>query len=180
MQEVRKFSAKNGEEITLRPAAPDDSSAIMSTVRSISPERSYVLMEQYGKDEKSAREYILGMDRQNNLLLVAIANNAVIGCLAALQADYGRRPRSAHILNVGLHLIEAYRGLGIGTGLLDYAIGWAREHGFKKLTACIFTKNKRSLHVFSKAGFKEECIRQKQIRIGHEYIDEVCMGMLVE
>lgn len=55
MQEVQTFLAKNGEEITLRPAAPENSSGIIETLRSTSLERSYVLMEQYGKDPESER-----------------------------------------------------------------------------------------------------------------------------
>jgi RimJ/RimL family protein N-acetyltransferase len=59
-------------------------------------------------------------------------------------------------------------------------VDWAQEHGFKKLSADIFTYNQRSLHLFSKAGFSEECVRRKQVRIGREYIDEVCMAKLLD
>jgi RimJ/RimL family protein N-acetyltransferase len=103
----------------------------------------------------------------------------VVGCLAALQADGGRRPETAHILYVGLHLREAFRGLGIGTHLLDYAIDWALEKGFKKLEANIFTTNKYSLGMFTKAGFVEEGVRKNRIQVGRELIDEVLMGKIL-
>lgn len=180
MQEVLKFIAKNGEEILLRPAEPEDSGEIISTLRSASPERSYVLMEQYGKDIPSEANFIREIDRKKNLLLVAVAGDIVVGSLAALQAEGGQRPEFAHILNIGLHLKEAYRGSGIGSRMLQYAIEWAEERGFKKLTASIFTTNKRSLNLFNKSGFSEECIRRKQVRIGREYIDEVCMMKFLE
>ncbi len=175
MQEIQKFLAKNGEEITLRSAVTEDFKELRNTVRSTSPERSYVLMELYGKDTEKDKKYISEIDQQHNLLLVAIAKGIVVGCLAALQADSGSRLETAHILNVGIHIKEPYRGIGIGSKMLQYTIEWSREHKFKKLVADIFTTNKRSLHVFSKAGFKEECIRERQIRIGREYIDEICM-----
>ncbi|GBD98557.1 putative phosphinothricin acetyltransferase YwnH [bacterium BMS3Abin07] len=175
MQEIRKFLDKDGNEITLRPAEPEDFAGIIRTVRSTSLERSYVLMELYAKNAESEKQYISGIDRQNNLLLAAITNGSVIGCLAAIRADSGKRPQTAHILDIGIHILENYRGLGIGSRMLEYTIDWAQERGFKKLAACIFTTNKRSLHLFRKAGFTEECISQKHIRIGHEYIDEMCM-----
>lgn len=180
MQEIQKFLAKNGEEITLRPAVPEDAEEILIAVRTTSPERSYVMMEQYGKDKESEIKYISELDRQNNLLLVVSANNSIVGSLAALQADSGYSPQTAHILNVGLHIIEKYRGLGIGTQMLKYSIEWARDHAFKKMTASIFTTNKRSLHLFRKVDFTEECIRRNQIRIGREYIDEICMSLFLE
>ncbi len=179
MEEVKKFRAKNGEEITIRSAEPEDSCEIIDTIRSNAVERSYVLMEQYGKSTASERAYISGLDRSKNLLVVAAAGVEVIGCLAALQADDGKRAETAHIAHVGLHLKEAYRGIGIGAHMLSYAVEWAQQAGFRKLEASIFTTNKLSLRVFGKAGFTEEGVRHKRIRIGSEYIDEVLMGKVL-
>ena len=180
MQEVQDFFAGNSEEITIRPAEPDDSCEIIDTIRSKALERSYVLMEHYGRDSFSERRYIMELNRQKNLLIVAAAGDEVIGCLGALQADAGQREQTAHILHVGLHLKETYRGLGIGSKMLAYATEWAREKGFKKLESSIFTTNRRSLDLFIKAGFTEEGIRQQSIRLGKEYIDEVLMGKVLE
>ena len=179
MEETRTYKAENGEMITLRPGIPDDAAEILNTVSSTSLERSYILMEHFGKDQESKKNYITTMDRDHNLLLVAVAGSMVIGSLAALQADRGERPQTAHVLNVGLHLKQQYRGIGIGSEMLRYMIEWAREHGFKKLVARIFTINKRSLHLFTHAGFTEEGVRKKQIRIGTDFIDEISMGMLL-
>jgi RimJ/RimL family protein N-acetyltransferase len=179
METIRTFAAKNGTTITIRPAEQDDSCAILDTVRSNANERSYVLMEQYGKDSASEREYIGSLDGARNLLIVAAAGNDVIGCLAALQEDSGIRIETAHILHIGLHLKERFRGLGIGANLLDYSIEWARETGFKKLEANIFTTNQRSLGMFKKAGFVEEGVRQNRIRMGSDFISEVLMGKVL-
>lgn len=180
MEELRTFRAKNGQEISLRPAEPEDSCEIIDTIRSNAQERSFVLMEQYGKSVAGERTYIAGLDRSRNLLLIAAAGPEVVGCLAALQAHEGRREETAHILNVGLHLKETHRGIGIGSQMLGYVIDWARQRGFTKLEASIFTTNKSSLRLFSNAGFAEEGIRHKRIRIGREYIDEVLMGKVLE
>lgn len=179
METVKRSIAKNGLEITIRPAEPDDSCQIIDTVRSNAIERSYVLMEQYGKDTASEREYIGALDRNKNLLIVAETGREVIGCLAGLQADAGMRPETRHILHIGLHLREAFRGLGIGSNMLDYSIEWASEMGFKKLEANIFTTNKRSLGMFKKAGFLEEGVRQNRIRMGKDFINEVLMGKVL-
>lgn len=179
MEQVKIFKAKNGHEVTLRPAEIDDSCEIIDTVRSSALERSYVLMEHYGKNSESEKEYISGLDRGNNLLMVAVAEADVVGCLAALQADAGRWESTAHILHLGLHLREAYRGLGIGSEMLAYAEAWALQRGFKKLEASIFTGNKRSLHLFNRAGFTQEGIRKVRVRVGNDYLDEVLLGKIL-
>jgi L-amino acid N-acyltransferase YncA len=175
----RKFTAKNGLEVTIRPAQTGDSCSIIDTVRSNAMERSYVLMEHYGKDVEAEREYIGSLDNARNLLIVAATGDEVVGCLAALQADAGKRQETSHILHVGLHLREAFRGFGIGAQLLAYAIAWASEKGFKKLEANIFTTNKRSLTMFTKAGFAEEGVRKNRIQVGRDFIDEVLMAKML-
>jgi L-amino acid N-acyltransferase YncA len=180
MQKEKKFTAKNGIEIVIRPANPDDSCAILNTVRSNAMERSYVLMEQYGKNIDAEKEYISGLDPKSNLLIVAATRDNLVGCLAALQADAGMRPETRHIAHIGLHLSEPFRGLGIGQKLLEYSIEWAIEAGFKKLEANIFTTNRRSLHLFSKAGFAEEGVRKNSIRIGANFVNEVLMGKMLQ
>ncbi|MHB8171545.1 MAG: GNAT family N-acetyltransferase [Thermincolia bacterium] len=180
MQEKQIVTANNGVEIILRLAVPEDAREIINTVSSVSLERSYVLMEKYGKDEETEKKYIIEMNRQHNLLLVAVADGVVVGSLAALQDNGGQDPKTAHILNVGLHLIKTYRGLGVGTKMLQYAIDWAGEKGFGKLEANIFTVNNRSLKLFSHAGFVEEGTRRKQYRIGREFIDEVIMAKFLD
>ena len=179
METDRKFTAKGGLEVIIRPAQANDSCAIIDTVRSNANERSYVLMEHYGKDVEAERKYIGGLDTAKNLLIVAEAGDEVVGCLAALQSDGGRRPETTHLLHVGLHLREAFRGLGIGSHMLDYAVSWARDKGFKKLEANIFTTNKLSLGMFTKAGFAEEGVRKNRIQVGRELINEVLMGKLL-
>lgn len=173
METIRKFSARNGLEITLRPASPDDSTGIIKTLKSPAQERSYVLTEHVGKSEQSERTYLTSLNTDKNLLLVATESGAVIGVLAALQADEGRRTESLHAAHIGLHIMDGYRGLGIGTQMLDYAVEWAGEHGFKMLDACIFTANMVSLNVFEKAGFTEECGKTRTVRLGRECIAEV-------
>ena len=179
MDTQRKFTAKGGLEVTIRPAQAEDSCGIIDTVRSNAMERSYVLMEHYGKDVESEREYIKTLDSAKDLLIVAETGDEVVGCLAALQADGGKRPETTHLLHLGLHLREEYRGIGIGTHLLDYAVTWAIEKGFKKLEANIFTTNKHSLGMFTKAGFVEEGVRQNRIQVGRDLINEVLMGKIL-
>lgn len=179
MEQVRTFTASDGMEITIRPARGGDSCGILGTVRSNSIERSYILMEQYGKSAEAEAAYIDGLDRTKNLLAVATAGGEVVGCLAALQADRGTRPETEHILHVGLHLREPFRGRGIGSAMLAYAVDWAADAGYRKLEASIFTANQRSLHLFTKAGFTREGVRQNRIRVGAEFIDEVLMGRVL-
>lgn len=175
MREIRKITCSNGEKITLRPALADDAQALIDAVRSTAEERSYVLMEAYGKDTESQKKYIEQFDRSRNLLLVAVSGTTVIGSLAGLETQRFQGVEEVRSLSLGIHIVRECRGRGVGAALLRYAIQWAKEHGYKRLEADIFTTNKRSLNLFSKSGFREESCKVRKIRVGNQQIHEVIL-----
>ena len=174
MREVLTYRLSDATKITLRPARPDDAAAIIAAVRSSSQERSYVLMEVYGKDAASQRAYIERLDREHNLFLVATVNEQIVGILALLDFLLCSTPEPA--LSVGVHIVRDWRGRGIGSSMLRYAMRWAKEHDYPRLEADIFTTNERSLHLFEKAGFREDTCRRRSVRVGVQQINEIILA----
>ncbi|HMK61005.1 MAG TPA: GNAT family N-acetyltransferase [Dissulfurispiraceae bacterium] len=175
MEAIRKITAKNGRQIVLRPANPGDSDGIIKTLKSPSPERSYILAEQVGNRPDAEKRFVESLNTEKNLLLVAAEDQHIIGVLAVVQANEGKRHETSDNAHIGLHISEGHRGLGIGSGMLAYATEWAAERGFMMLDACIFTTNMVSLNIFKKAGFSEENRKLRKIRFGNECIAEVCV-----
>jgi len=69
---------------------------------------------------------------RKNLLLVAIAGCTVVARFRAsrwMREKVSKQP----YLSIGLHIIPEYRGQGIGSRMLNFAINWAKQRGFKKL-----------------------------------------------
>jgi len=174
MREVLTYQLPDTTKVTLRPARPEDAAAIISAVRSSSQERSYVLMEIYGKDAAAQRAYIEKLDREHNLFLVATVNDQIIGILALLDRLVCSTPAPA--LAVGVHLVRDWRGRGIGSAMLRYGMRWAKEHGYRRLEADIFTTNKRSFHLFKKAGFQEDTCRRRSVQVGVQQINEAILA----
>lgn len=173
MREVLTYRLSDATKVTLRPATADDAAAIIAAVRSGADERSYVLMEVYGKDAASQRAYIEQLDREHNLFLVATVAGTVVGIVALLDAC--RFCASEPCLAAGVHLVREWRGRGIGSAMLRYALRWAAAHGYRRVEADIFTANKRSLHLFRKAGFREEPRRGHTVQVGAQQINEVVL-----
>lgn len=173
MGHMRVIYTHKGEEITLRPAVPEDAREIIETVCSVALERSYVLMEKYRKCAEAERHHINCLNREQNLLLVAQANNQVVGSLAALSPDDVGPSLPEGKLKVGLHLRQEYRGQKIGAYMLEYALEWAKARGFTQMEANIFTTNRRSLRLFDQAGFEEVPAKRRSCRIGCKHIEEV-------
>jgi RimJ/RimL family protein N-acetyltransferase len=173
MREVLTYRLPDATRVTLRPATPDDAVAIIAAVRSRSEERSYVLMDIYGKDAAAERAYLERLDRDRNLFLVATVDGAVVGILALL--DMPLCSGAEGTLAAGVHLVREWRGRGIGSTMLRYAVRWAAAHGCARIAADIFTANERSLHLFRKAGFREEPCRRRSVQVGARAISEVIL-----
>lgn len=173
MREVLTYRLSDSTKVTLRPARPDDAAAIIAAVRSSSEERSYVLMEIYGMDAAAQRKFLEERDPAHNLTLVATVDGAVIGLLALL--DSCRFCATEPCLAAGIHLVRDWRGRGIGSALLRYGLRWAKEHGYRRIEADIFTANNRSLRLFEKAGFREEASRSRRVQVGAQQINEVIL-----
>jgi len=173
MREVLTYSLSDATKVTLRPATPADAAGIIAAVRSKADERSYVLMEVYGKDVATQREYIERLDCAHNLLLVATVDGAIVGSLALLDTFLcvGNEPTLA----AGCHVVREWRGRGIGSAMLRYAVRWAAEREYHRIETDIFTSNERSLHLFRKAGFREGPCKRRTVQVGTAQIAEVIL-----
>jgi RimJ/RimL family protein N-acetyltransferase len=131
-------------------------------------------MEIYGKDAATQRAYIEKLDREHNLFLVATVSEQVVGILALIDTLLCGAAEPS--LAVGVHLVRDWRGRGIGSAMLRYGMRWAKEHGYQRLEADIFTTNKRSVHLFDKAGFREETCRRRSVQVWAHQINEVILA----
>lgn len=174
MREILTYRLPDATKVTLRPARPDDAPGIIAAVRSTAEERSYVLMEVYGRDADAQRAYLEQLDTEHNLFLVAVVDGQVVGILGLLDTLICSSPLPS--LAVGVHLLRQWRGRGIGSAMLRYALRWAAAHDYHRVEADIFTTNKRSVHLFGKAGFHEQqnC-RRHSVQVGAQQINEVVL-----
>lgn len=179
MDSMWKFICKNGQEVILRPAVPEDAQQLLDTINSVAKERSYILADKFGKSALEERDFITKMDTAKHLLLVAEVEGKVVGGLGVNPVAPGRDLRDTQVSEIGLHLLSWYREHGLGSKMLEYAIEWAREKGYRKVSARIFTSNKRSLNLFRKYGFLQESKSRKQFRLGSETIEEVVVGKML-
>ena len=98
----------------------------------------------------------------------------IVGILALLDTLLCSTPMPA--LSVGVHVVRDWRSHGIGSAMLRYAVRWAKEHDYRRLETDIFTTNERSLHLFNKAGFREDACRRRSIQVGARQINEIILA----
>jgi ribosomal protein S18 acetylase RimI-like enzyme len=97
---------------------------------------------------------------ENGLNLVAVAEDRVLGHVAAVPVD-DENPE----LVVFVH--PEMRGRGVGTELLKQVVAYADERGAESLRLTVASGNRRAIHVYDNLGFDvaERLERELEMRL---------------
>jgi RimJ/RimL family protein N-acetyltransferase len=103
--------------------------------------------------------------------MVAVASDRVIGLIHVEVSRHG-------FGEFGMLVDQEWRGRGVGSALIQAAIGWARDHGLHKLSLEVFAHNTAAIALYRKCGFVEEGHRVKHYRRANgELWDSLVMGL---
>ncbi|MEJ7846256.1 MAG: GNAT family N-acetyltransferase [Acidimicrobiales bacterium] len=113
-------------------------------------------------------------DDPTAVLVVAEKADVVVG---SITAEHGRSGR----VELGMAILDGYRGRGIGTALLSWVVDWARTCGAHKVTLELWPDNDRALGLYRKLGFEVEGrYRRHWRRRDGSLWDAVGMGLVLD
>lgn len=69
-----------------------------------------------------------------------------------------RRVKHNGFLTIGL--IPQYRGLGLGSQLMEQALLWSKQQGLKRIELSVFANNTKAINLYRKYGFLLEGLRK--------------------
>jgi len=103
--------------------------------------------------------------------VVAVAGGQVVGMIHVEVS----RPGFGEF---GMLVDRDWRGRGVGSALVQAAIGWARDQGLHKLCLEVFAHNAAAIALYRKSGFVEEGRRLRHYRrASGELWDSIVMGL---
>lgn len=112
--------------------------------------------------------------KQKRVFLVAEENNKIVGT-ASIHLGPGRQE---HIGNFGITIRKGYRGMGLGSYLMDKIIKLAKKELKPKpkiIRLSVFQTNQPAIKLYRKFGFKKVAKIPKQIKFKEKLIDEIIM-----
>lgn len=165
----------DGRPLVIRLARPADRRAIVENINAVCAEEVYLQSDLFvpTSDWEAVLNGKCGEDPRRLLAIVEVKGQ-VVGHGRVFPAGFGHKDR--HVADVGIALLAPYRGLGIGTKMLEYMITWATRAGYVKLTAAVIASNWRALNLFARFMFVQEGVRERQFRIQDRCVGEVLLG----
>ncbi|OCI95773.1 acetyltransferase [Rhizobium sp. AC27/96] len=162
--------------ITVLPIASEHIEGFHKALDTVAREREYLTMlEAFPLEE--TRAFVLGMIAKGNPQFVALAGSDVVGW-----CDISRHafPSHAHAGHLGMGIIPAYRGQGLGRRLIQTTLQAARNTGMERVELSVHADNIRAIALYEKVGFVREGLARRSVRIDGRYKDAIHMAIIFQ
>lgn len=108
---------------------------------------------------------------------VFVADARGVGLEAEVVGNIGVNLARYGVADIGMALIDGWRGLGLGTALLEAGTAWARAAGAHKVALEVWPDNTAALALYRGSGFVEEGRKRRHYRRANgELWDAILMG----
>lgn len=139
-------------DIRIEPMSPDHIEGFHLVLDTVARERKYLsLLEARPLEE--TRQFALSSIASGNVNLVALNGGEVIGWCDIRRHFF---PSHAHRGSLGMGLLPAFRGQGLGRRLIEAAISAAREAGMIRIEFGVHADNARAIRLYETVGFVKE------------------------
>ncbi|MBB5573484.1 MULTISPECIES: GNAT family N-acetyltransferase [Rhizobium] len=163
-------------EIRIEPIAVKHIEGFHKALDTVAREREYLTMLQ-AFPLGQTRVFVLGMIEKGNPQFVALADGEVVGWCDISRHTF---PSHAHAGSLGMGIIPAYRGQGLGHRSIDAALRAARDVGIERVELSVHADNGRAIALYEKVGFVREGLARKSVLIDGRYKDAIHMALLYE
>lgn len=153
--------------IKIRRVEINDLENLNAALNNVIKEKIYLA----SSDEISIENHKSFLERivDNNLAqLVAIDGGEVVGWCEILPKPATEFP---HVGNLGMGVVNGYRGQGIGKRLLTECVALAKNLHLEKVELEVFLDNITACEMYSNFGFVVEGVKKKARRLDGQYQD---------
>jgi ribosomal protein S18 acetylase RimI-like enzyme len=160
--------------IEIVPITSDHIDSFHRTVDSIARERRYLAMLEAPPLE-NFRSFVQDTITRGQARLAALLDHEVVGWCDALPKPL---PIHHHVGVLGMGLLPAYRGQGIGRRLLERTLETARATGLTRVELTVREDNPSAIALYEKLGFAAEGLQRNAFKVDGCYFNLIMMAVL--
>lgn len=169
-----KPSENNNNKISVSLLKWGDLRAFMRLRHEIEAEAAHLVPK--GGERKESILYVLArfiVNRRRTRILITTNDKKIVGYISVIFAKFRKLKGNAYL---ALSVAPSHRNRGIGTGLLQAAEEFAREHSVRRLELEVFAKNEKAVKLFKRLGYEEEGRRRRAVQDQDGFDDIIFMA----
>lgn len=161
--------------ITYRQAEPSDAAALLEYLKTVGGESNNLMFGAGGipiteEQEKTLLENYA--DSPHSRIFLAVDGDKIVGNSTV---DGRNNPRISHRRNIAISVLRDYWGRGVGSGLMQRMVDFAKSTGAEVLSLEVLSDNARAIALYRKFGFESFGTFKKFFKIDGEYFDAYYM-----
>lgn len=164
------------ENLIVREAAPQDAEKLLAYVAQIGAETDNLSFgaEGFPFTIEQEAEYLADTAADPHAVhYLAWCGNELVG-----DANLSSMPRRmSHRAELGIAVVKAAWGQGVGTALLQKIVDYAKGHGIEMINLEVRSDNLRAIALYEKFGFVKTGVSPAFFKIGDSYIDFTLMAL---
>ncbi len=164
-------------DIRYREAAPSDAVQLLEYLKQVGGETDNLTFGAQGIPFSAEQEAAL-LERiaasPHSRFFLALDGDRIVGNACV---DGSANARMRHRRNLAITVLKDYWGRGIGSGLMERMIGFARQSGAELVSLEVRSDNERAKSLYRKFGFVSFGTFPKFFKIDGEYFDVDCMTL---
>lgn len=160
--------------VAIRPVRPDDAASRNACLDVVARERRYIAFLEAPPVPESAK-FIAHLMAHRWPLFVAESAGQIVGWCDITGMTW---PGSEHCGVLGMGLLPAWRGQGLGRRLAEAALAQAETVGLERVQLEVFADNIRAIALYEKLGFAHEGKRHRGRKLDGVYTDILMMARI--
>lgn len=156
------------------PISDEHIAGFREAVDFVAKERKYIVFFEAPPLEET-KKYVHNMIKNGLPHFVVVSDGKVVGWCDVQRGD---RQMHAHRGTLGIGLLPAFRGKGIGQKLLTKTIEAAFACGMTRIELTVKEPNKNALELYKKVGFEVEGFHKNACLIDGVYINNYSMAIV--
>jgi RimJ/RimL family protein N-acetyltransferase len=162
------------EDIEFRPSTGADAAAFRACLDAVARERRYLALVEAPPIEQ-VRGFLAAALARGAVQFLALSDGEVVGWCDVTPRDWeGYR----HCGTLGMGVLPAYRGRGLGRELLRRTLEAARERGIERVELEVHASNEAAIGLYLRHGFEREGVKRRGRILDGRAEDILCMAWL--
>lgn len=160
--------------VTVMPISESHTASFWTCLDTVAQERCYLAATRALPIDQ-VTTFVQGNIRNGVSQFVALDGSQVIGWADIVPAW---PDATAHCGRLGMGLLRAYRGQGIGRRLLEACLAKAWRNGITRVELEVRADNLPAIRLYEQFGFTVEAVKRRAMRFDGAYYDAIQMSLL--